>query len=251
MVIVGVVILASAYALLFSGSSYAYSKKNVSKTHDNPNSPIAGKTIVFLGSSVTYGFAGFGTSFVDYLAAIDHAVCIKEAVSGTTLTDIGPKSYIKRLQAKLHSVSKVDYFVCQLSTNDASFGSPIGKISSSYKKDDFDTKTVIGAMEYIIAYARDRWNCPVAFYTNPKYKSQRYEMLVHALLEVQKKWNIGIIDIWNNQSATESFAEHGDYRLADPIHPSRAGYLNVYVPLFEKYLYAHIGEKQAIPLANE
>ena len=93
----------------FSGSSYAYSKKNVSKTHDNPNSPIAGKTIVFLGSSVTYGFAGFGTSFVDYLAAIDHAVCIKEAVSGTTLTDLGLKSYIKRLQAKLHSVSKVDY----------------------------------------------------------------------------------------------------------------------------------------------
>ena len=43
----------------------------------------------------------------------------------------------------------------------------MGEVSSSQNKDDYDYSTVIGAMEYIIAYAKEKWNCPVIFYINP------------------------------------------------------------------------------------
>lgn len=41
-------------------------------------------------------------------------------------------------------------------TNDATRNSPLGEISESCDLDSFDVKTVCGAIEYIIAYAKKR-----------------------------------------------------------------------------------------------
>ena len=61
-------------------------------------SPLQGKTIIFLGSSVTEGSAADGESFVEILAQRDGIIPIKEAVSGTTLVDQDETSYIARLK---------------------------------------------------------------------------------------------------------------------------------------------------------
>ena len=52
------------------------------------NSPLKGKNFIFLGSSVTKGFAAYGQSFADMIAARNDAHCVKEAVSGTTLAAV-------------------------------------------------------------------------------------------------------------------------------------------------------------------
>ena len=88
----------------------------------------SGKHIVFLGSSVTYGAASNGVSFVDFLAEKTGCRVTKEAVSGTMLVDDAPDSYICRMR-KLNPEMKVDLFVCQLSTNDATKGIPLGSVS--------------------------------------------------------------------------------------------------------------------------
>ena len=88
-----------------------------------------------------------------------------------------------------------DAVVCQLSTNDASQNMPLGEVSSEFDKEQFDTSTVAGAIEYIIAYSSQTWSCPVIFYTNPQYDSETYAEMVGLLLEIQKKWNIGVIDL--------------------------------------------------------
>ncbi|MCR5154533.1 MAG: SGNH/GDSL hydrolase family protein, partial [Lachnospiraceae bacterium] len=67
------------------------------------------KTIVFLGSSVTYGAASGGVSFADVLCEKKGYEMIKEAVSGTTLADIGPDSYVSRL--KTIKAGKADLFI--------------------------------------------------------------------------------------------------------------------------------------------
>lgn len=46
-------------------------------------------------------------------------------------------------------------FVCQLSTNDATNGLPLGSVSSGRELNDFDTQTVAGAIEYIVCYAQE------------------------------------------------------------------------------------------------
>lgn len=198
------------------------------------NSPLKDKNIVFLGSSVTYGASSRGVSFADYIGAANDCNIIKEAVSGTTLVDEGIDSYISRL-IKIDA-QNADIFVCQLSTNDATQKKPLGEISNSKNINDFDTKTVAGAIEYIIAYAKDKWDCPVVFYTNPKYDSENYQAMVNLLLEIQKKWNIEIIDMWNDVDFNNITDEQKSLYMADSIHPTQAGYLEWWTPIFEEKL---------------
>ena len=61
------------------------------------NTPLLGKTVLFLGSSVTYGACSGGYSFVEALAERTGLIPVKEAVSGTTLADVEDVSYIARM----------------------------------------------------------------------------------------------------------------------------------------------------------
>ena len=91
------------------GNSLIYS---VASTKPLPNSPLKGKTVIFLGSSVTFGSASKGESFVEFLAKRDGIKPIKEAVSGTTLVDNGPSSYISRMKTIDKNI-KADAFICR------------------------------------------------------------------------------------------------------------------------------------------
>lgn len=205
------------------------------------DSPLKGKTIVFLGSSVTYGASSMGVSFADYIGVRNNCMIIKEAVSGTTLVDSGANSYISRLQTL--NAAQADMFVCQLSTNDATQKKPLGKIAPGLEKDSFDTETVAGAMEYIIAYALEAWNCPVVFYTNPRYDSAAYGEMVDLLLEVQQKWAIAVINLWNDTEFNQIPAEQRKLYMADSIHPTQAGYLEWWTPEMEESLYQLEGQE--------
>ena len=189
------------------------------------DNPLNGKHIVFLGSSVTYGAASNGVSFVDFLAEKMGCRVTKEAVSGTTLVDDAPDSYICRMK-KLNPEMKVDLFVCQLSTNDATQMKDLGETCRTYDMDDFNTLTVAGAIEYIIAYARKTWKCPVAFYTSPRYDMQR----------IRRKWDIALIDLWNDSIFNDITAGQRSRYMADPIHPTREGYLEWWTPYFKRVI---------------
>ena len=215
-----------------AGNAKEYAPENVTSL---PESPLSGRHIIFLGSSVTYGAAAKGVSFAEYIAARNSCTVTKEAVSGTTLTDSGPDSYVARL--KTIRDTKADLFVCQLSTNDASQKKPLGSIADGFDPGSFDTKTVAGAIEWIIAYAADKWNCPVAFYTNPRYDSKAYADMQELLIRIAEKWEIGVIDLWADETFNAITSEQRALYLADAIHPTQAGYLLWWTPVMEQKLY--------------
>jgi len=194
------------------------------------NSPLSGKKLIFLGSSVTKGFAAQGRSFVDMIAERTGASCVKEAVSGTTLADNGDKSYVARLK-KLDKNQPCDLFVCQLSTNDATKNVPLGAVAAGKDMASFDTKTVCGAIEYIIAYAKETWNCPVAFYTSPEYASPAYKAMVDALKKIAEKWGVDVIDLWNDREVNAAENKKRSC-MNDQIHPTKKGY-QVWAPVIE------------------
>ena len=216
------------------GNASEYAVKNAQP--DNlPENPLNGKTIIFLGSSVTAGMNARGESFVDFLAKRDGIVPVKEAVSGTTLVTTKEKSYIERMKTIDPSI-QADAIVCQLSTNDATIGAPLGAISNGTKLADFDTTTVAGAIEYVVCYAKQTWDCPVIFFTGTKYDSQEYGEMAGLLLQIQQKWDIGVLDLWNDSDMNAvSPADYALY-MANGIHPTRAGYQLWWTPKFEAYL---------------
>ena len=139
---------------------------------------------------------------------------------------------MKTIDPNIHA----DAFICQLSTNDASMKKPLGEISESFDMHDFDTATVAGAIEYVIAYARETWECPVIFYTGTQYRSEQYSEMVKLLLAIQEKWDIGVIDLWNDADMNAVSKENYALYMVNGIHPSRAGYRDWWTPKFEAYL---------------
>lgn len=180
-------------------------------------------TYYFLGSSVTFGSATNGISFVENVQKTLGYNVRKEAVSGTTLVDKDGSSYISRMKT-LPTETAVNRLIVQLSTNDVTQNIEFGALSSSVNKEDFNTLTVIGAIEYIIAYAKETWNCEVVFYTNPRYNNNRYNALVNELYKVQEKWGIGILDFYNYADMEALDSVTLSSLMADDIHPNVAGY---------------------------
>lgn len=213
------------------GNSPAYDPENVTSIGDTA---LKGKTIGYLGSSVTYGASAGGVSFVEYIAKHLQTSYVKEAVSGTTLVDNGENSYISRLEA-MDTAQPLDLFVCQLSTNDANTDSPLGQIAAD-GEEPFDTSTVAGAIEHIIVYIRDTFNCPIVFYTNAYYGNSRYAAMVDLLKTAQEKYGIGVIDLYTDGSFNELSETRRQVYMADDVHPTKAGYLLWWTPVMETYL---------------
>ena len=208
--------------------------------------PLSGLEIGWLGSSVTYGQAAGGYSMADAIEDAHPATrCHKYAVSGTTLAEYHSEhclpvdgdgnhgSYVNRMK-RIDKEKKFDLFIVQLSTNDATGGIPMGAIAEGKEYADFDTATVIGAMEYIIRYVRETWHCPLLFYTGTRYDSAQYEEMVKTTLQLREKWGFGLIDLWNDAEMNAVSKEDYASFMADPIHPLRKGYTDWWTPVFEK-----------------
>ncbi len=239
LIILAVILLISMLAaIIYAGNMFGFfnrgnSMKYSVKNTDKSESPLEGKTIIFLGSSVTKGFASKGESFVDFMVKEDGINAVKEAKSGTTLVDSGKDSYVSRMKT-IDKEINADLFVCQLSTNDATQNKELGKISDSFELSDFETSTVAGAIEYIICYAKSTWDCPVVFYTNPRYDSKNYEDMVELLSDIQNKWDIYVIDLWNNEELNSLSKEEKKTVMNDDIHPTRKGYRDYWMPVMRE-----------------
>ncbi len=180
---------------------------------------LKGKTVLFLGSSVTYGSASGGVSFADMMAQRCGIHCIKEAVSGTTLADIDEESYVARLK-KVDPATKVDLLICQLSTNDA---------SSKRIKDVSETEN---AIRFILEYAKATFRCPVVFYTGTYFESEKYAAMVKLLYALQKEYDFHILDLYNDEEMLSVSKEQYAQYMSDHVHPTLLGYEQWWTPKF-------------------
>lgn len=240
-IVVVVIIIAGVFAykitdvmgIFAAGNASEYDLENVEPLTD---SPLDGKNIIFLGSSVTDGMQSRGISFVDYIGKRDNVNFIKEAVSGTTLADLDDTSYVSRLKT-IDKNYDADMLVVQLSTNDATKGVPLGEIADSKQLDSLDTATTIGAIEYIIGYGQQTWDVPVVFYTGTYYEDENYAEMVTVLHEIADKWDIGVIDMYNDKELNDiTDSERELYMNDGTIHPTKAGYLEWWTPVIEQGL---------------
>lgn len=246
-------------------------KYDVSSCTMQENSPLRGKTIYWLGSSVTLGMASEEQAVADFLQATTGCICVKEAVSGTTLIDKPYKtlfssedSYVTRLKESeaFDTSAEIDAFICQISTNDAKAENlPLwGELTADGVTDKaaFDVQTTLGAMEYIVAYVEEVWDCPVYFYSGSYIaesgvraskdpRGSDYAKLVDYTYDLAEKWNkaegveVGIIDLFNDEAFNAVSDEQYRVYMHDPVHPFKAGYKEWWTPYFDKYLSEQLG----------
>lgn len=222
------------------GNAAGFSPDNVEL---NPSSPLMGRMAAFLGSSVTYGFAAKGVSFVDYLVARDGLQTVKSAISGTTLAGQAADGYLARLKREIPRGQHYDLLVCQLSTNDQRQGKPLGEVTGPDQRQDFNTETTLGAIEEVCRYTKTVLHCPLVFYTCLENDDGgAYAQLIAKLRELQKKWGFTVIDLFNNQGLRASVKAH-PHAMFDDVHPTQEGYLKLWLPVFEQELAAVVQGK--------
>ncbi len=223
------------------GNSEEYAMNKVEALED---APLAGEKVLFLGSSVTRGESSLREGIPEYFAARMGWQITKEAVSGTTLADTGKNSYVQRLLNKVDPQENYSLVIVQLSTNDAGKNKPLGEIAESFDQADFDTETTTGAIEFIISYVRETWGCPVVFYTNARYDNEAYEPLVERLLELQEKWDIGVLNLWSDDDFNTITDDERSLYMYDSVHPTKAGYREWWCPEMERQLCQWLDEQK-------
>lgn len=259
-----------SFLMLTSCSCSVFAAGNDSK-YDPSNCELKtnilnGKTMYWLGSSVTLGMESGEQGVAEYLKALDGVNFEKEAKSGTTLKgSLTDDSYVARLvnSKKFDKNKNIDAFICQLSTNDAkkvnvsSFGSVTSQ--DKLKLNDFDVTTTIGAMEYVINYVHNTWDCPIYFYTNAYIADSGMKSISHTLgsdykklidlsYDVLDKYNslpnykVKIIDMFNDEEFNNITDDEYKLYMFDAIHPTKAGYLEWWTPFFENYFFNEFGE---------
>lgn len=60
--------------------------------------------------------------------------------------------------------------------------------------------------------------------------------MVKLLQQIAEKWDIAIIDMWNDTEFNALTEEQRALYMADGIHPTQAGYLEWWTPYMEEYL---------------
>lgn len=60
--------------------------------------------------------------------------------------------------------------------------------------------------------------------------------MVELLKEIQNKWDIGVIDLWNDTDFNNITDDQRNLYMADEIHPTQAGYLEWWTPKMEQYI---------------
>lgn len=178
---------------------------------------LRGKTVLFLGSSVTYGSAAGGVSFADIMAERLGFTCVKEAVSGTTLADLDDASYVARLK-QVSTDLRPALFVCQLSTNDATRGISLADVEQ--------------AIRWIIGYVRSTFGCPVLFYTGTFFECPAYREMIGLLYRIREEFPIHILDLYNDKDMLSVSEEDYAVYMSDPIHPTLTGYRDWWTPQF-------------------
>lgn len=233
--VIAIICIASADHGGFSkGNSSDY---DVSSLTLNEDSVMKDDTIVFVGSDFTLGLKADNQSFIDYLKAVDGlnaATFTEENIGLTSKKDVSFISLVESIP-KEHASPKAIFF--EIPYYDAKHGTKLGEISDSYMLSDFDTETAIGAMEYIMCYAKMNWSCPVFFYTSADYNlSKKYEKLVSAAHRVSDKWNMPMLDFTSNDKIASLEKSDKSLYFVDSRNMTKAGYNEIIAPEFENFI---------------
>ena len=87
----------------------------------------------------------------------------------------------------------------------------------------------------LIKYVQTKWCCPVIFYTCIRENDVTYKQLVNHLYRLKTKWDIHIIDVYNNDELNK-LAKSDKEMMADDSHPTKKGYRYLYTPILVKQL---------------
>lgn len=231
------VVIGTAYVLTRHGTKKDHpgnDPKYDPETLEQRKTALSDKRILWLGSSFSAGTGSGGTALTDYLKQINNTEIINESLAHSYLSSVTQNSAVKRFRSSLALISHADYLVIEISPIDAEMTH--GNVSSSNDRFTFNIKTTIGALEYLIAYAKELWDPVIVLFTLPYCSDPSYEQLIRKVREVSDKWNVHLIDLYHDRTLENPDPVKRSLYMTDAVHPTKAGLRDWIVPYMQEKL---------------
>lgn len=228
---------------------------------------LEGKTALFIGdsiaagwrddrnggayensSSVTYGRGWSRRLRLDYGLGAENA-----SVAGASFKRIDNRA---RIVEQLHNnkSKEYDYVIMEGGFNDAmgenktpaspETATPVGKVSSSFSLDDFDTSTFAGALEELFYYAKSyfdgaklgfiiTYSTPLSKYGGYTANAAKMKEYWDTAKQICDKWDIAYLDLFSGKAADGKSYSNDILKTSstsyfpggnDQIHLNSAGY---------------------------
>lgn len=219
---------------------------------------LDGKTIVFVGDSITAGFVqeqglpnyGQRNGYVEMLQKkYPKAVFKNLAVGGATVGHYEGEPtpcVAEQINNAITQYPNADYIIIQGGVNDTWLSSKVslGEITSGYAA-SLNEGTFCGALESIFKKAQTQWiGKKIGFLTTHKIPSAPYlGNYMDKAREICKKWSVPYLDLYNLSTLNYAIAEvksnlsykTADHPNGDGTHPNVKGY-EVLTPKIESWL---------------
>ncbi len=207
--------------------------------YGNETSTAYKKSALFIGDSIADG-AGDQAGWANRLGwhyDLDYTNCSHGGwiIADDAATGLG--SIQKQLSEEAFG-SDYDYIIVEGGINDImqnvnrnSEYCKLGEISDSYNIEDFDTTTAAGGLEAIFYNATYLYgdDTKLGFIMVMKPETnwigdwETAERYVDTYLAICEKWNVAVLNMWDDESINTAFTENSDY-FTDGLHPSYKGY---------------------------
>lgn len=204
------------------------------------------------GDSIAYGAGSHGFSYGELLARQKHLMLTKPAKSGATLScNQNGRNHIPESVLK-NANKKYDYAIIDGGVNDYFQNSSPGKVTAKGNT-KFDKNTVCGGLETIFYHFRTKYPDTKLYFLSAhnildiKNKKNSigytYNDYVNRIAEVCRKYNVQIIDCYNqsgfntsNESLKKQYTRNNNEvnPNGDGVHPNLSGYKKFYMPVIYK-----------------
>ena len=205
---------------------------------------LEGKSAIFFGDSVAYGYSTSGKGFGYYIDAIENFSNFTNAAVNTATLNTstqGTNNVIEQIKKNVNN--SYDYVVIEGGYGDLRDTPPLGSITDGYVVSEWDTTTFAGAVEYTLYLATTTWeDARIGFiisYDTPNSNygvrpdhaaTKQYWDIVKAACN---KWDVEYLDFFEGSvtynGETKTYSELFDvtgntYLASDNIHPTATGY---------------------------
>ena len=202
-------------------------------------SPLKGKTMLFMGDSITYGSGDAvspfrtGRAWAGRIADLTGAITTNAAVGGAKVSyQRGDDNWVYS-QYEPHKETKFDIIVMHGGVNDARYDRTVGTLSEG--KDEATLKknqtSYVGGLEWIF-YMVSTTNTDAKLYFianhrldgHSKGSARDMSAYFDAAKQACEKWGVIFIDLYNNKELNDKLETKTTKYLPDTLHLNAAGY---------------------------
>lgn len=202
------------------------------------------KSIIFFGDSIMSGWLTKGEAVPEYIEDnYDFKLVINASIEDYRVSSYDNNKNWLLDQMKPYLDDEYDYVILQGGINDMLLKTPLGNITSSNFKGEFDTDTYAGGLEKYISTAKENYKDAkigyVISYYVPNYQEENYywsykdqDRYVKTTIAILEKYDIPYINLFEDRYSKLLKVDTKVY-LPDYLHPNKEGYELLYPIIYE------------------